>query len=1226
MRKNYQFLLALFSCLWGSSLYGQLSLQPQQNCIGALAICQNVYVQDSSYSGAGTIPNEINPTTSCLLSGEKNDVWYIFTVQVAGNVCFTITPNNGSDDYDWAVYNLTNANCSDIATNASLEVSCNYSGGTGCGAQTGPNGQQLSLPCGSQFNSCIPVLAGQTYVVNISNFSSSQSGYTIDFSASTAVIFDNIPPQIASTTTGCALGTINVTFSENVLCSTVSPSDFTFFGPGGPYTITSVSGPACLLGGFSENTFTVTASPPPSITGVYTLGLVGPITDNCGNIAIFDSVDYNFFNVDAIATPDSICLGASTTLSTSLGANPVGYTFSWNPGPLAGPSPVIAPMALPVTYDVFVTDATGCTHSSSVTINLIPDPIFDFSISDTTPCDVSEVFIQIDNNSLIPSNYAPIWDFDGGVVTSGSGLGPYTVYWTTTGIKNISMHLITPTGGCTSDTITHALNVIFKPTFDFALQQNGCLNTPINLTYNGNAPANYTPNWGFPTGTMLISGSGTNPYSLSWTTAGNYPISLYFTSPEGCLSDTMTHSIFIEPKAVFDFTISDTVTCGNAPLIINTISPAPLGTPSWNFNGGSAISGSGVGPYQVAWNTPGIYNVSLFFTSPVGCLSDVISHPLESIQIPSANFTPVPQAICFGYPIDFQYTTPVGASQTYSWNFGSTGTPSVSSVQNPSCLYGTAGLQSVTFSTTYRGCSSQSSQNVTVYPEAIIDAGMSTTFCEGGVNLQPTILSGTSPFSYVWTANNPNPNISNPTLANPFVSPTVTTTYYLQAVDVHNCVADIDSVTITKYTVPAAQYSYKDNCANQSLKFDDQTTIVSANLTTWSWSLGDGAISQDQNPIHKYNSPNSYNVTLYVVANNGCKDTISHIVNVLPVPVPSFSAARVCQNDTTFFVDASIINPIFNTNITDWDWKLGSVTTINNVQNPTYVFPAAGNYEVMLTATSDSGCVNSTSRFVEVAAIPGMPLISNDTVCFGKSAILMANPTGIPSRVLWYENMTDTIPFYDGQNLALAHLTGNITYYVQALANTTGCRSQRNPISGIIYPRTNAEILSQDSIYFLPGAVVQFDYLATLGLTSWAWDFGDRGVSYLEKPVHEYVYPARFPIYLVAKDENGCIVEATHTIEVKRIITALVPSAFSPNADGINDVLSLGMTNITSFTLQIFNRWGQMVFETSDPSKAWEGLDMSGKQVPEGSYIYTLKVVTFDNRNETQSGTITLIR
>ncbi|HEY1039499.1 MAG TPA: hypothetical protein VGF30_08855, partial [Bacteroidia bacterium] len=175
-----------------------------QDCAGAIAVCQNVYNQATAYSGTGNVLNEIN-TSSCLSSGEKNDVWYQFTVQTSGNLSFNITPNLAADDYDWAVYNLTNNNCADIYTTPGLQVSCNFSGTAGV---TGPNGGSASNSQGSlgtPGNATIPVTAGQTYVVNVSQFSTSTGGYNLNFGSSTAAIFDNVPPRINSLTAtpGC---------------------------------------------------------------------------------------------------------------------------------------------------------------------------------------------------------------------------------------------------------------------------------------------------------------------------------------------------------------------------------------------------------------------------------------------------------------------------------------------------------------------------------------------------------------------------------------------------------------------------------------------------------------------------------------------------------------------------------------------------------------------------------------------------------------------------------------------------------------------------------------------------------------------------------------------------------------------------------------------------------------------------------------------------------------
>ncbi len=105
-----------------------------QDCGAAIPICQNVYTTNASYFGMGNYPNEVNLNNCLYLGGEANSVWYTFTVQTSGNFSFVLTPNTSNDDYDWGVFNMTNANCSEIPSNGNLLVSCNASGNTG---QTG---------------------------------------------------------------------------------------------------------------------------------------------------------------------------------------------------------------------------------------------------------------------------------------------------------------------------------------------------------------------------------------------------------------------------------------------------------------------------------------------------------------------------------------------------------------------------------------------------------------------------------------------------------------------------------------------------------------------------------------------------------------------------------------------------------------------------------------------------------------------------------------------------------------------------------------------------------------------------------------------------------------------------------------------------------------------------------------------------------------------------------
>jgi len=350
-----------------------------QDCLGAIAVCQGVYNQGTSFSGVGNFPQEIDPTLSCLGTGEKNDVWYVITVQSAGNLSFTITPNNytpgsnpaNGDDYDWALYNLTNNVCSDIAVMGELEVSCNYSGQRG---PTGANGRP-----GEQNEPVVPVLAGETYVLNVSNFSTSQSGYTLSFMASTAVILDNQKPSMIEVLpTACFDSMLTVRFSEFLICSSVSLSDFQLTGPGGVYQMNSVSAPGCSGGGHHDRDFTFDTDSI-FVDGYYELALIGEVKDLCSNTSLPGIIGFTIVDshpAPLVALANSPCLGTTMQLT----ATPYqSASYLWS-GPNGFSSIVRSPSIPNVTtsasgvYQVTATLSNGCVLTDSVTVTVNPSP------------------------------------------------------------------------------------------------------------------------------------------------------------------------------------------------------------------------------------------------------------------------------------------------------------------------------------------------------------------------------------------------------------------------------------------------------------------------------------------------------------------------------------------------------------------------------------------------------------------------------------------------------------------------------------------------------------------------------------------------------------------------------------------------------------------------------------------------------------------------------------
>lgn len=270
-----------------------------QDCINAIPICQNQYYEENAYLGTGNIPEEISGNTSCLSSGEKNDVWYTFTVQESGDLGFTLTPNNGIDDYDWAVYNITNAECSNIAIDGTLEVSCNYSADGGVTGPTGATDIISGTASDENQNALIPVTVGETYVINISQYEDiSQSGYTLDFSIATAQINDLLRPTVKKLSADpiCGGTEVGIKFSENILCSSVQATDFEFIAYNGINYTWELNTSICENGGGEayERDHYLTLTPALS-PGNYAVALIDTVLDVCGNVGIYP--DTLFFSI-----------------------------------------------------------------------------------------------------------------------------------------------------------------------------------------------------------------------------------------------------------------------------------------------------------------------------------------------------------------------------------------------------------------------------------------------------------------------------------------------------------------------------------------------------------------------------------------------------------------------------------------------------------------------------------------------------------------------------------------------------------------------------------------------------------------------------------------------------------------------------------------------------------------------------------------------------------------
>lgn len=716
---------------------GPLPPPTTQDCFGAIPVCQDTYQELTSPVGEGNYPDEINDGISCLGGGEVDGLWYVFTVQTAGLVCFSITPNDLTDDYDWAVYDLTTASCADIFSGAATEVSCNFSGLPGV---TGANGL-----AGSQNEPCIPVNAGETYALYVSNWSQSVNGYTLDFGAGSADIFDLSPPTIDSVlTVSCDHSTLTVQMSEFVLCSSVQPSDFAVSGPGGPYTVIAVNSALCGSGGAQDNVFELTISPPLA-DGAFTLDLVDFVEDLCGNLGNTGTLN---FSVDPLLDLSVTATGAGCNgIPGQIDAVAIGgtapFTFDLdglvqiNNGTYAG--------LVAGSYTLTLTDASGCSQDTVIDVlNATTTLENDSSVADASCNGANDGSIEV-----ITTGTGGPWDYTwtdaGGTVvqtTTGSNGDTFTGSDGTYTVVIVEG----PLGSGCSDTVIASIGeppaILITASNDTLICLDGTATlsastsggtAPVDLTWDtgltGNGPHNvspatdqvYTvfgvdangchsdtlsievavgdplyvelpdtlsgcPGVGVPIAAGAQSG-GDGAYQYDWgsgsaaspntTSTLNSSAQICVTMTDGCETPPVSDCVWIEISPVPNviLTVDSTLGCEPFAVTFSVVDTTGSAVVEYQFGDGSAATGGASAGH--AYTDPGIYSVTATVTWPNGCQSDTtIPGFVTVVQLPVADFTWSPNpTTTLASTIQFEQLASPDAVG-YAWDFAGLDTSS----------------------------------------------------------------------------------------------------------------------------------------------------------------------------------------------------------------------------------------------------------------------------------------------------------------------------------------------------------------------------------------------------------------------------------------------------------------------------------------------------------------------------------------------------------------------
>lgn len=385
---------------------------------------------------------------------------------------------------------------------------------------------------------------------------------------------------------------------------------------------------------------------------------------------------------------------------------------------------------------------------------------------------------------------------------------------------------------------------------------------------------------------------------------------------------------------------------------------------------------------------------------------------------------------------------------------------------------------------------------------------------------------------------------------------------------------------------------------------------------TWNNGLGNGG-SHTVSPT----TTTTYNVV--GTDANGCQNSDSVIITVNncgTAPIAGFSStdSTVCMNECIDFTDLSTNTP------TSWTWYFfGASSPSSAIQNPTNIcYSSPGTFDVALVVSNSNGTDSIfVSNFITVNPLPTVSASNDTTICNGNSVSISASGA---ASYTWDNGLGN------GASHTVSP-TITTTYIVNGI-DLNGCQNSDSVTVSVVncgvptanFNATNTSVCINDC--------VDFTDLSTNTPTSWLWLFegGTPNSSMVQNPQGIcYDSTGVYDVTLLVSNAFG-----NDTISMSNFIVVdscleipvsfTIPNVFSPNNDGNNDVFFIENTGIESLDMKIYNRWGMLLYETSDINAVWDGRTSSGEQAPEGTYFYIITIKS--DTTETFKGTLTLLR
>lgn len=705
---------------------------------------------------------------------------------------------------------------------------------------------------------------------------------------------------------------------------------------------------------------------------------------------------------------------------------------------------------------------------------------------------------------------------------------------------------------------------------------------------------------GFGTATISVT-SSTVGLTYSWAPSGgtsnvetNIPFNSTYTvtmSNGGCIVTKTVQISNNPPPSVTSFSVTPPLCNGqsNGVVSVNLTS----GNAPFTFTWSPTISQT---TQTVTGVAAGTYSV--FVLDNNGCSTNsvvTVTEPSTLSLTASPNST-----ICSGNTTTLSASASGGTSAySYTWNPGNLSGASVAITPATTTQY-TCMLNDA------NGCTVTQMVDITVgLPLTVTANSQSICASSGSVILTPTVTSAGNggPYTYTWSNGATTPTITVPADVTPGAD-----NFTVTVSDGCSTPLAVSVFTVVTTTAPSvSSFSVIQPFCN-----GDATGTISVNLTggstpfTFTWSP---TITQTTQTVTGVVA-GTYSVLVLDAA--GC--STSSVVTVsepTALTLTTTANATICAG-TSMMLNAS---PSGGTPGYSYIWNPGNTTTPQALANPT----ASTVYTCDIMDAN--GCTQSQT--ISVTVKPDLTVSASlMSICMGDSVLLtpvITSPgNGGPYTYSWSNGATTSSTMVYG----IAPVTTNYSVTV-----SDGCTlpSAIAVFTVATNPPPTVNIVA-DSLVGNAPLTVNFDDLG-VGGTTFNWNFGNGSTSSSQHPSSQtYQTGGTYQVIFTSTSSTGCIARDTLSITVIDLIPEIVvPNVFTPNGDRVNDFFAVRGTNITSFECSVFNRWGKLVFKSSDISNPWDG-KVNGSPADDGTYFYIIRASGAVGEEIKNQGYVTLFR